>query len=63
MNVHTPANKKMEKIKEFYNLLEQNINQITRLDIKCKMQNLVKKTYTNPLLAMKVYRMKPTTTE
>jgi len=25
---------KMEKIKEFYNLLEQSINQITRSDIK-----------------------------
>ena len=35
INVHAPTNKKMEEIKEaFYNLLEQNINQIARLDIE-----------------------------
>ena len=35
INVHAPTNKKMEEIKEeFYNLLEQNINQISRSDIK-----------------------------
>jgi hypothetical protein len=58
----------MEEVKEeFYNLLEQNINQIASLDIKIilgdfKMQNLVKKAYTNPQLVMKLYIMKPTTT-
>jgi len=35
INVHAPTNEKTEEIKEeFYNLLEQNINQIARLDIK-----------------------------
>jgi len=35
MNVHAPTNEKMEEIKEeFYNLLEQNINEIARSDIK-----------------------------
>ena len=35
MYVHEPTSKKMEEIKEeFYNLLEQNINQIARTDIK-----------------------------
>ena len=33
--VHAPTNEKTEEIKEeFYNLLEQNINQIARSDIK-----------------------------
>ena len=35
INVHAPTNEKMEEIKEeFYILLEQNINEIVRLDIK-----------------------------
>jgi len=35
INVHATTNKKTEEIKEeFYNLLEQNVNQIARLDIK-----------------------------
>jgi len=35
INVHAPTNEKIEEIKEkFYNLLEQNINQIARSDIK-----------------------------
>jgi len=35
INVHSPTNKKTEKIKEeFYNLLEQNMNQIAGSDIK-----------------------------
>jgi len=35
INVHAPTNEKTEEIKEeFYNLLEQNINQIARSDIK-----------------------------
>jgi len=35
INVHAPANKNMEEIKEeFCNLLEQNINQIASWDIK-----------------------------
>jgi len=34
INVHAQTNEKMEEIKEFYNLLEQNINQIARSDIK-----------------------------
>jgi len=35
VNVHAQTNKKMEEIKEeFYNLLQQNINQIARSDIK-----------------------------
>jgi hypothetical protein len=33
--VHTPTNKEIEEIKEeFYNLLEQNINEIANSDIK-----------------------------
>jgi len=35
INVHAPTNEKMEEIKEeFYKLLEQNINQISRSHIK-----------------------------
>jgi len=35
INVHAPTNEKTEEIKEeFYNLLEQNVNQIARSDIK-----------------------------
>ena len=35
INVHAPTNEKMEEVKEeFYNLLEQNINQIANPDIK-----------------------------
>jgi len=35
INVHAPTNVKTEEIKErFYNLLEQNINQIASSDIK-----------------------------
>ena len=35
INVHAPTNEKMEEVKEeFYNLLEQNINQIANSDIK-----------------------------
>ena len=35
INVHAPTNEKMEGIKEeFYNLLEQNVNQIAGSDIK-----------------------------
>ena len=35
INVHAPTNEKREEIKEeFYSLLEQNINQIARSDIK-----------------------------
>ena len=34
VNVHPPINEKTEEIKEFYNLLEQNINQIANSDIK-----------------------------
>jgi hypothetical protein len=35
INVHAPTNKKTEQItEEFYNLLQQNINQIARSDIK-----------------------------
>ena len=30
INVHAPTNKKTEEIKEFYNLLEKNINQIAK---------------------------------
>jgi len=57
----------MEEIKEeFYNLLEQNINQIAQTlkqSLEISMQKLVKKAYTNPPLAMKVYTMKLTITE
>ena len=64
INLHAPTNKKTEDIKEeFYKLLEQNINQIANPDLEILMQKLVRKTYTNPLLAMKVYIMKPTTTQ
>jgi hypothetical protein len=35
INVHATTNEKMEEIKEeFHNLLQQNINQIARSDIK-----------------------------
>jgi len=35
INVRAPANKKMEEVKEeFYNLLEQNINQMANSDTK-----------------------------
>jgi len=35
INVHAPTNKKMEEVKEeFFNLIEQNINQISNSDIK-----------------------------
>jgi len=35
INVHAPTNEKTEEIgEEFYNLLEQNINEIARSDIK-----------------------------
>jgi len=35
INVHAPTNKKTEAVKEeFYNLLQQNINQIVNSDIK-----------------------------
>jgi hypothetical protein len=40
INVHTPTNEKKEEIKEeFYNLLEQNVNQIARSDIKIILVN------------------------
>jgi hypothetical protein len=62
INVHAPTNEKTEEIKEeFYNLLEQNVNQTAGSEIL--MQKLARKVYTNPLLAMKVYTMKLTTTE
>jgi len=66
INVRATTNKKMEEIKEaFYNLLEQNINEIARSDIKIVLGDfqLVKKIYTNPPLAMKVYIIKLTTME
>ena len=68
INVHAPTNEKMEEVKEeFYNLLKQNINQIANSDIEVILGDfnakLIKKTYTNPPLAMKIYIMKPTTTE
>jgi len=58
----------MEEVKEeFYNLLEQNINQLARSDIKIILGDfnakVGKKAYTNPPLAMKVYIMKLTTME
>jgi len=63
-----PCNNKQKNGREkeaFYNLLEQNINQIARSDIKIVLGDckLVKKTYTNPPLAMKVYIIKLTTME
>jgi len=39
INVHAPTNEKMEEVKEFYNLLEQNINQIDNSDIKIILQD------------------------
>ena len=67
-NVHAPTNEKREEIKEeFYYFSGQNVNQIANSDIKIILgdlnQKLVKKTFTNPLLEMKVDVMKPTTTE
>jgi exonuclease III len=68
INVRAPTNEKMDEIKEeFYDLLEQNINQVARSDIKIILgdfnADLVKKAYTNPPMAMKVYIMKLTRTE
>ena len=64
INAHAQTNKKMEEVKEeSYNVLEWNINQIANSDLDILMQKLVQKTCTNPPLAMKVYIMKPTTTE
>ena len=67
INVHAPTNEKMEEIKEeFYNLLEQNINQIANSDSKIILGDFNSKvgkedTYINPPVAMKVYIMKLTT--
>jgi len=60
--------KKTEEIKEeFYNLLEQNMNQIAGSDIKIILWNfnakVGKKAYTNQPMVMKVYIMKLTTME
>jgi len=67
VNVHAPTNEKMEEIKEFYNLLEQNINQIASSDIKIMLGDsnakIGKENIYNPPLAMKVYIRKPTTME
>jgi len=55
------------KKEEFYNLLLQNINQITGSDIKIILGDinakLVKKAYTSPPLAMKVCIMELTMME
>ena len=60
-----PNNSSLQKF--LFNLSEQNIIQIANSDIKIILgdlnQKLVKKTFTNPLLEMKVDVMKPTTTE
>ena len=67
IKVHASTNEKTEEVKEeFYNLLEQYINQTANSDIKIILGYLMQSTediYTNPPLAMKVYTMKPTTTE
>jgi len=67
INVHAPTNEKTEEIKEeFYSLLEQNKNQIARLDINIILGDFnakVGKAHTNPPLAMTVYIMKLTTME
>jgi len=43
-NVHAPTYEKTEEIKEeFYNLLEQNINQIARSDIKIILGEFIAK--------------------
>ena len=66
VNIHTPTNEKAEEIKEFYTLLEQNINQIAKSDIKIILGDfnakVGKENIHNPPLAMKVYIRKPTTT-
>ena len=44
INVHAPTNEKMEEIKEeFYKLLEQNINQISRSHIKIILGDITAK--------------------
>jgi len=67
VNVHPPINEKTEEIKEFYNLLEQNIKQIANSDIKIILGDfnakVGKDNIHNPPLTMKVYIRKPTTTE
>ena len=67
INVHAPTNEKTEEVKEkFYNLSEQNVNQIANSYIKIILGDFNAKVgkediYTNLPLAMKVYIMKPTT--
>ena len=68
INVHAPANKKTEEIKEeIYNLLQQKISQIANSDIKTILGDfnakVGKEEDTNPPLAMKVYVMKSKTTD
>ena len=68
INVHAATNEKKEEIQEFYNLLEQNINQIANSDIRIilgeiLMLKLVKKARTNPPVTMKIYIQKPLTLE
>jgi len=72
IKVHALTNEKTEEVKEeFYISLEQNINQIANSDINVILGDFNAKVgkeeiyciYTNPSLAMKVYIMKPTTTE
>jgi len=67
VNAHAPTNEKMEEIKEFYTLLQQNINQIANSDIETMLGDFKakvgKENIHNPPLAMKVYIRKPTTME
>ena len=64
INIHAPTNEKTEEAnEEFYNLLEQKVNQIANSDIKIIRGDFNSKVgKENPPLAMKVYIMKPTTT-
>ena len=68
INLRAPTNEKTEEAKEeFYYLLEQNKNQIANSDIKIILVDfnakVGKEDIYKPPLEMKVYIMKPTTTE
>ena len=69
INVHAPTNKNPNEIKEeFYNLLEQNLNQIANLDIKIILGDINARVnkeiiYIKSPKVMKVYITNPTTVE
>jgi len=59
LNVYAPTNKKMEEVKEeFYNLLQQNINQIANSDIKVILRDfnakVVKEDIYKPIIGNEI---------